>query len=461
MSKFQRKPQVPVAAVPVYGHVEKLRGIAADLVQRGYKVSFLTSSIFRDSIEKTGARFIPLQGTANYNSLDIDEMWPERTTIPAGPEQLCFDLDHCFINHLAGQHWAVQEFLATVAAQLAEPVVIVQDTMFMGTIPVVLGAPGLRPAGLISVGITPVILSSIDTAPFNAGLPPDSSAEGRIRNIAMNQRFRQMISGPQANWVERLQQLKATNTSSFFFDELVTLPDRYLQLSIKELEYPRSDAPDSLKFIGALPSGKRESCSLSPWWDVIVKHEKRLVVVSQGTASNDPKDLILPTLEALKDLDVLVVATLVRSDRIEGYELPANALTAKFIPFDELFKHADIMVSNGGYGTIQQALSAGVPMVLAGMSQDKPEVNARTAWTGAAINLATQQPQVTQVREAVDKILHTPSYKARALELRAEYLKTDCLGDIASTIDELAFEAKRKSKLAKIGGRHHYRRADF
>lgn len=109
--------------------------------------------------------------------------------------------------------------------------------------------------------------------------------------------------------------------------------------------------------------------------------------------------------------------------------VPTNVLTAKFIPFNELFKHADVIVNDGGYGTIQQAFSAGVPMVLACMSEDKPEACARAAWTGAAINLATNQPTPSQVRAAVEKVLDMPRYKARALELQRQYLKTDCFGD--------------------------------
>ncbi|MCJ1259588.1 hypothetical protein MMC24_007427 [Lignoscripta atroalba] len=447
MSKTPERPHVLVAAVPVYSHFDKLRVIADGLVRRGYKVSFLTSTAVRDSVEKIGARFVPLLGTANYDGTKLDEYWPERASIPAGFEKLCFDMRHVFIDHIAGQYVAVQKFLLDASILSREPVVMIQDTTFLGAFPPILGSPGLRPAGLISAGITPVPLSSIDTAPFNSGLPPDSSVEGRIRNVAMNQQAREMLSQPQADWVQRLDEVGATDTRGWFMDQWVTLPDRYLQLSIKELEYPRSDAPSTLRYVGALPIGTQEDPHLPPWWDVIVKHEKRLVVVSQGTVSNDPDELIIPTLEALKDLDIVVVATLVRNDRIEGYEVPPNVLIAKFIPFDELFKHTDIVISNGGYGTIQHAFKGGVPMVLAGMSEDKPEGNARAAWTGAAINLATQRPQLGQVREAVETILSTPSYKARAVELQAEYRKIDCLENIAATIDELALAAAKKRKL--------------
>jgi hypothetical protein len=51
-----------------------------------------------------------------------------------------------------------------------------------------------------------------------------------------------------------------------------------------------------------------------------------------------------------------------------------------------------VMVTNGGYGGVQMALSYGVPLVVAGASEDKPEVGARVAWSGAGLNLKTGKP---------------------------------------------------------------------
>ena len=50
------------------------------------------------------------------------------------------------------------------------------------------------------------------------------------------------------------------------------------------------------------------------------------------------------------------------------------------------------MVTNGGYGAVQRAVSTGVPLVVAGNTEDKPEVAARVAWSGAGINLRTGTP---------------------------------------------------------------------
>ena len=50
------------------------------------------------------------------------------------------------------------------------------------------------------------------------------------------------------------------------------------------------------------------------------------------------------------------------------------------------------MVTNGGYGAVQRALTTGVPLVVAGDTEDKPEVAARVEWFGAGVNLRTGAP---------------------------------------------------------------------
>ncbi|MCJ1475179.1 hypothetical protein MMC13_003839 [Lambiella insularis] len=434
------KVHVLVCSVPIYGHFEKLRVVAADLVKRGYQVSFLTSSCYSKSVEQIGARFLSLQGTADFDFARLDELFPERASVPPGPAQITYDFKHVIFAPLLSQYQSVQRFLADAAGR-SETVVLVQDPCFLGAMPPVFGAPGLRPAGFISLGIAPLPISSIDTAPFNMGLPPDSSPEGRIRNAAQFEGVKDLFAPVRKDLAEKMVTCGARGPTGFFLDILVVVPDRYLQLCVPQIEYPRSDLPQSVRFVGALPNGLREKMPDPPFWDEILAHSKPIVVVSQGTASNDPEQLILPTLEALKDLDVLVIATLVRSDTIPGYAPPSNARIARFIPFDELFVHADLVVSNGGYGTIQQALCAGVPLVLAGMSEDKPEGNARAAWTGAAVNLATQTPDQEVVRAAVEKVIGTPTYRQRARALAAVYQKYDTLENIARSVEEFAGKA--------------------
>ena len=70
----------------------------------------------------------------------------------------------------------------------------------------------------------------------------------------------------------------------------------------------------------------------------------------------------------------------------------------------------DVLVTNGGYGTVNQALSYGVPIVAAGETEDKPDVGARVAWSGAGIDLQTNRPVPESTQAAVRSVLDEPRY---------------------------------------------------
>ncbi len=155
------------------------------------------------------------------------------------------------------------------------------------------------------------------------------------------------------------------------------------------------------------------------------------------------------TARALAHDDLLVVATTGGPDPAPlRRELPANVRLERFIPHDLLLPHVDVMVTNGGYGGVQQALANGVPLVVAGDSEDKPEVAARVQWSGAGINVHTGRPSVAMVARAVRRVLTRRSYRRRARALQAEIAATDPLGTISGVLAELctANDAARGSR---------------
>ena len=162
-----------------------------------------------------------------------------------------------------------------------------------------------------------------------------------------------------------------------------------------------------------------------------------MVHVTQGTVANaDLSQLLLPTLRALAGENLLVVAaTGGRSPAglmsALGGAIPANARLANFLPYAKLLPRTAVMVTNGGYGGVVQALRYGVPLVVAGRSEDKPEVAARVAWSGAGLNLHTDRPAETRLRRAVRTVLNQPSYRVGASRLQGEI---DVLGDPVAVI---------------------------
>jgi len=214
--------------------------------------------------------------------------------------------------------------------------------------------------------------------------------------------------------------------------------DAYLQATVAGFEYPRSDLAPSVRFVGPILAPPSSSLAEPPWWGEL-GDGRPVVHVTQGTLDNaDLGRLLLLTARALADDDVLVVATTGGPDPAPlRRDLPANARLERFIPHDLLLPHCDVMVTNGGYGGVQQALANGVPLVVAGDSEDKPEVAARVQWSGAGINLHTGRPSPAMVARAVRRVLARPSYRERARALQAEIADSDPLGAISAALAEL------------------------
>ena len=235
--------------------------------------------------------------------------------------------------------------------------------------------------------------------------------------------------------------------SKTLFDSIVELADAYLQLTVPSFEFPR-DFPPSVHFVGRPPIIPNQA-PLPPW-----AHEldgsRKVVLVTQGTVANhDFGLLIAPTLAALaNEPDLLVVVTAGGRpvDAIPG-PIPANARLASYLPFEWILPKADVLVTNGGYGSVNQAMSFGIPLVTAGLTEDKADVNARVAWSGVGINLATNEPTPQALREAVRPCsIADLSMRARR-RWRTNSPQIDTRAEILRIIGELAHASREAAAL--------------
>ncbi len=85
-----------------------------------------------------------------------------------------------------------------------------------------------------------------------------------------------------------------------------------------------------------------------------------------------------------------------------------------------MIEHADILVTNGSYGVFGHCVVHGIPMVLSGDGQDKPEVGLRGEYAGFALSLGVGSPTAEMLAASVAKVLAEPKYKRRAMELKKE-----------------------------------------
>jgi MGT family glycosyltransferase len=239
-----------------------------------------------------------------------------------------------------------------------------------------------------------------------------------------------------------------------FLDTLIS-PFLYLQGTVPAFEYPRSDLPDQVHFVGPLLPDAPDAFTPPSWWKEL-QRTRPVVLVTQGTVANDPRLLIAPTLNALADEPVLVIATtgapIDAALEALGGKVPANARLEPFVPYGELLPHVSALVTNGGYGGLQQALAHGVPIVVAGATEDKPETAARVAWSGAGIRLRAQSPEPQRIKRAVLKLFDDQSYTRRAGEIAAEMRRYDAPRTSADLLEQLAGTRQPVSEAVHIIG---------
>lgn len=220
-------------------------------------------------------------------------------------------------------------------------------------------------------------------------------------------------------------------------------PFLFLEPTVPSFEYPRSDLPPQVHFIDALlPDAPGHSATPS-WWGEVVNKVRPVVLVTQGTVATDARQLIAPTLRALANLDVLVVAAGVKDATALGLDPPpGNARIEPFVAFKPLLPYVDLYVTNGGFGGVQFALAHGVPVVAGGTTEDKPEINNRIAYSGVGINLKTDAPTPDQVREAVTTVLSDCRYRRKARQIQAEMAGHDAPREAALLLEHLAVTKK-------------------
>jgi MGT family glycosyltransferase len=420
-----------LGTIPATGHVTPLLPIAHELVQRGHEVWWYSGKAFQSKIEHTGARFVAIATATDYSDPSVIPGSPlaQRDTYQ-GLAQLKFDLKHFFINEAEG---CVQDYLQILREFTAD--VLVADSFFLAAswVHALIGIPWAE------VNTTVLTTSSIDTAPFGLGILPNSSWLGRLRNLSLNWLVQagifQEITA-HTNQVRRRLGLPPTSVS--FFDQ--TSPYLSLVCTVPSFEYPRSDLGPQVHFIGPLLPPAKEDFTPPGWWDDL-QTQQPVVTVTQGTIATDPEDLILPAIEALADSDLLVVVTTGGSSvpqQLQTFSLPRNVRLEPFIPYTHLLPEVDVLVTNGGYGGVQAALAHGIPLVVAGQSEDKREVSARIDWSGLGINLRTQQPTPQQLKQAVTQVLDTPAYRQRAAQIQAEIQQYQPRAIAADLLERLA-----------------------
>ncbi|KAF1836052.1 UDP-Glycosyltransferase/glycogen phosphorylase [Decorospora gaudefroyi] len=418
-----------ISAVTHWSHFEKIAKVAVALAELGYPITLITGRIFKNEASSLhpNITFYPLLGQDDKLT---EEQYATMASLP--PEEVALYRSRLvLVDGMSTTHDTLQQVFREFRDQHGNdrPLLSFYDVPVTGHLPILLGAPGIKPDVSFAIGCHPILLDSNDTYPFHIDKRPETGPDARaIHWKAYQDRHQDYFTRElDLAWWAKLREMGAIQDSyGSMLHAASALPDHLMMMGIPEFEWPRTDLRSNIHYFGALKSSaaKTREENLPSLWDDVAKAKregKKIVAVSQGTVETNFDELLIPTLEALKDRDdVLVVATtvVVEPEDTLGFTVRGNVRATRFVPYELLLPLTDVLVSNGGFGAVMTAMSNGIPVVVAGSGQDKDINKNLVQYTDVGVKLEGKAPGVDKIREGVGKVLDDPMYKKNMGEMR-------------------------------------------
>ncbi len=415
------------ASMPADGHFNPLTGVAEYLGQRGHDVRWYAGPRYAAKVASLGMTCYPYRLATEITGENLHEMFPERAKLK-GPKRLSFDLEKFFVANVHNHYCDIAEIRATYpfdvffcdGAVYAEKLVAER-----------LGVP------VFAVALSTVIPDAHGPPPF-FGLRPARTNVGKT----VHRVVRAMLTSTMKQGVRTYNEiLTAEGIAPIPGDGFPYAPmscaRRVFLNGSPGLEFPHYQPPANAEFVGALLPARSTLGPPVPLPPAVIDPAATVVAVSQGTVDNaDPTKLIVPALEALKDGPYVVVVTTggTQTGELRRRFAGPSVLIEDFINYDDLFRHVDVFVTNGGYGSVLVAMCHGIPVVGAGTREGKNDINARIAYNQLGVALRTERPKASKIAAAVRLVLDDPQIAANVARLRGELDSYDPMATIEAAL---------------------------
>jgi MGT family glycosyltransferase len=203
-------------------------------------------------------------------------------------------------------------------------------------------------------------------------------------------------------------------------DPDVRMPFRHLHMCFTPPAWdgPSAPRPPNARFL-------RHTDTLSPgaqlpeWVERLP--DRPTVLASLGTVFNATPGVLEAIVGALAEEPVNLVAAIGRDQSPSRFgPQPPHVRLEAHVPQPLLLPRCDAFVTHGGFNSVKEALSAGVPVVVVPISADQPYSAARCAdlGVGLAVGPGERTPEV--IRDAVRRVLGEPGFRASARAFQAE-----------------------------------------
>jgi MGT family glycosyltransferase len=369
-----RQHTIAFLNIGMHGRVNPTLPVVAELVRRGHTVSYHTSPAFRAEIEATGANVCLYPGG--------DQPLPD----PPTPAALVEGLARTAVR-----------LLPAVLADLrrVRPRLIVHDSACLW------GAVAARELEVPAV-------SSFTTFAFNRQVP--SPTRGSWGLLAATR-----PRGLGGYLRSRGELRRRYDTRGLPLVDLGNIRQRLnLVYTSRAFQPAVEDFDPSYRFVGA-SIGARPADPAFP----LDRLREPVLYASLGTVFSAAPRLLRSFATALAPLGGTVVVATGQTDPAALGPLPATVIARRFVPQPEVLARAALFVTHGGMNSVNEALYAGVPMLVVPQGADQPVVADRVVQLGAGLSIRTQDVAEDSVCALAKRLIGDPGFRTAAATLRA------------------------------------------
>jgi UDP:flavonoid glycosyltransferase YjiC (YdhE family) len=422
------------ASQAIDGHFNPMTGFAVRLRDLGHEVAWYTGPVFTEKLRLLGIPLMPFRRAIEHRADNLNELYPERAKLK-GPRAMGFDAEKIFASNTANFFEDMREFRRDFPFDAA----VVDNTMLVQRL-----LSRVMQVPVVSFVPVPNMESDPLVPPLFFGFRPARNLRERaLHRMAGLVSEKVILKSARRSYVRQHAVYgQPVPRSGPLTDETYLCSDAVIQTGWESLDFPRGTINPKVHYVGALlpyrPSQPSEEA---------VDELSRLaltfaatLLITQGTVDNlDHNKLIIPALDAVKDMDALVVvATGGRGTQELRARYPQpNIVIRDFVDFATVLEFTDVFISNGGFGGVQLSLSKGVPLVVSGINEGKSDVNARVEHAGVGISLRTEAPKSADIADAVSEVLTDPRWKARAQAMREQFDSQEPVAAAAAVVESV------------------------
>ncbi len=385
---------------PFFGHISPTLSVGASLLARGHQVKWFGITPLSDQhIPEGGTYIYPQQEIAPYQK-ELDRILKRQDDGPAcsGPEVMKLALEETYVPIAKMMMPGLERLLETW-----QPDVIVNDCITFG------GALFAHKHGIPCVTTTPV--------------PPDVMGD--------TQKSAPKIFQWQQQLIKDLQREVGISEDGIF------IHSHRLNLVFTSQAFAGYETvPTQMKFVGPV-KGRPNNVSFP--WDKLAASSSPKIYVSLGTLLVDIRKAFFGKLiEALAGQLVTVVCA-TPPEIFEQW--PSNFIVSGFVPQAALIPHMDMVICHGGFNTVNDTFTNGLPMLITPIAYDHFHTAKLIEQSGAGLSIRYKRLRISALRETVFELLENQKYRnaakqvqqtyrqaggnAKAVELLEEFLKNE------------------------------------